>query len=181
MRCSGGSDWLAVDDELDAAEQLHLKAGGGDDDVGGDSSRRMLRRSPSGVKRSISAGRDRDLAGSDGLEQVAVRDEAQPLVPGLVGRREVALDGVARRERLRGPARASIGRLVLGFPPRLRGRNRCRAVGSSTGYRMSGARRENPLEPRRDAVARRARDHVARRALHHGDLRRRPWRARERG
>ena len=81
--------------ELDPAEGQQVQPGGGDDDVGLELARPTASRMPRSVKRLDAVGDDRRAAASDRLEQVAVGHGAQPLVPRVVARAEVRVDGVA--------------------------------------------------------------------------------------
>ena len=87
-------DRLAVDAELGAAEQLQVQARRGDDDVGLSSAPGAQ---PDAVSVNVSmwSVTTDGLAVADRLEQVAVGDQAQPLVPRVVARAEVRVDVVA--------------------------------------------------------------------------------------
>ena len=93
----GDRDRLAVDGDRHAAEQLHDQPGGGDDDVGLKLAAAFQR---DAVLREAGdpVGDDLDLAAADRLEQIGVGDEADALVPGIVGRTEMAIDVVAGRQ-----------------------------------------------------------------------------------
>src|ERR1700685_4053467 len=81
-------DRLAVDLDLNPAHQPQLESGRGDDDVGFELLARRQTQGGLGGGFAL-AGDDRRLAGAQRREQVAVGDEAQTLVPGLVARVEV--------------------------------------------------------------------------------------------
>ncbi len=96
-------DWRAIDDKVDAAEQLYPQPGRGNDDVGldlcaGGQFDAMLR------KRLDPVGDDRSAPGTHRLEQIAVGHQAKPLIPRIVGWREMRLHVVRLTQRLAHPA-----------------------------------------------------------------------------
>src|SRR5205814_8173894 len=89
-------DVAAVHGERDPAEGEQLESGGGDDDV--------RREFGAGLQAHPGPGELRDPVGhhghpvpADRVEEVTVRDAAQPLVPRVVPRLEVGVDVVAGR------------------------------------------------------------------------------------
>ena len=85
--------WLSsiaalVDRELDAAEHPHLEAGRGHHDVGVELLARAQRDPALGERLDV-IGDDRGAARLDRREQIAVRHEADALIPHGVARREV--------------------------------------------------------------------------------------------
>ena len=96
-------DLLAVDADPDAAQRLQLDAGRGDDDVGVEVSA-GAQRDAGGVHVVDVIGHHVDVARRDGLVEVAVEDEAHPLIPRVVRRREMGVDVVARGQVLLGDA-----------------------------------------------------------------------------
>ena len=87
-------DLLAVEADRRAPERLQLQAGGGDDDVGVEVLSR-IQRDAGGVDVVDVVGHQFDAAGADRREQVAVGDQAHALVPRVVARLEVHVDGIA--------------------------------------------------------------------------------------
>ena len=95
----GEIDARAVDAQLEAAEELHLQAGRGHDDVGCEFLARF--QLDAALREALDViGDDRHAPGIDFAEQIAVRHEAEPLVPGIVARREMRRDIVVRSELL---------------------------------------------------------------------------------
>ena len=86
---------LAVDVERDPAERLQVQSCRGHDDVGLEHLTGLELDALLGEP-DDSVGDHRGLAVADGLEQVGVGHCAQPLVPRVVGRVEVLVDGKAR-------------------------------------------------------------------------------------
>ena len=74
---------LAVDDEVDVAQDVQVEAGGGDDDVGLELLAGLQQDARFGEAVDL-VGDHRGLAGRDALEQVAVRHEGDALAPGPV-------------------------------------------------------------------------------------------------
>jgi hypothetical protein len=120
----GEFDRAAVDADLHAAEHLQNEPGGGDDDVGLNSlpSFSLM---PLLVKLSISLVTTEARFFLDRPEQVAIGHQAEPLIPGIVARREMRSDVVVRAERhphaaedqLLDPIRLAPGELEEIHPP----------------------------------------------------------------
>ena len=151
--------------------RLSFEAGRDDDDVG------RQRRSrgeadPVGDEAVDRVGGDRGAAGADRAEQVAVGNEADALVPGVVARREVGVRiavGADLGRCQRDEALLDLGRSAAREPVVVRAdqdvlpaRDRVRETGG-----------QDAQQHFRDAVARRPRDDVGRRALQHRHMRRR--------
>jgi hypothetical protein len=163
-------DLLAVDRQDHAAEQLQVEAGGGDDDVG----RQVL------AARELQArlGERVDAVGdhlrrpvAEGAEQVAVRDDAEPLLPRVVGRAEVLVDREALGQRVDvQPADEAAGRTgeALAEAERRPGHGDV-----ATAVQLEGALLvlDDALGQLGERVDPRDRHDVGRRALQHGDLR----------
>jgi hypothetical protein len=92
----GDVDRRAVDRQLDAAEEQQVQPGGGHDDVGLELTARRQPDARLGERVDL-VGDDLGGPRGDRLEQVAVGDDAEPLVPRVVAGREVGVDVVARR------------------------------------------------------------------------------------
>src|SRR5258706_2944371 len=90
-------DGLAVDRKLDPAEEQQLDAGRGDDDVGLELGARPQPHPLLGERVDV-VGDQRRGAVPDGLEEVAIGREAEPLVPGVVPGSEVGVDVVSGRQ-----------------------------------------------------------------------------------
>ena len=97
--CRGQIYARTVDADLETAEQLHLQARRGDDDVGLEF---LTRLQPYSILREAldMIGDDRHAPGVDLAEEIAVRHEAETLIPGIVARREMGRDVVVRPELL---------------------------------------------------------------------------------
>ena len=166
----GQVDGLAVHGQRHPAEREQAQPGRGDDDV-------RVQLGPGGQpdpglgERLDRVGHHRRPARPDRGEQVAVRDEAEPLVPGVVRGPEVGVDRVAVRQ-LPAYARPSAAAASAGAPAARAGRAaicmptflpRPRRVASLSGSRLCSSPAARPG---------RQRHHVARRALQHRHVRR---------
>ena len=89
----GGIDLFAVHADRGPAQRLQLQARGGDDDVGVEMPA-GLERDTGGVEMVDVVGDHVGAAGADGVVEVGVGDQAHPLIPGVVARLEVDVDGV---------------------------------------------------------------------------------------
>ncbi|CAB4923947.1 unannotated protein [freshwater metagenome] len=102
---------LTVQRQFDTPERLELQSGCGDDDVGGDLVTRF-QPDPVGGDLGYPVGHHGRAAGANGLEEIAVRHDAQPLVPRGIRRLEVLVDIVSTRKlRLRHRSEHPAGRL----------------------------------------------------------------------
>ena len=128
-------------------------------------------RMPFLVKVSISLVTTEARFSLDRLEQVAVGHQAQPLVPGIVARREMRGDVVVRTERhldaaedqLLDPRRLAPGELEEIHAPQ---------HVAPADQMIGELRRQIAPQFVGERILRRTRDHVGRRALQHGDMRR---------
>ena len=116
-------------------------------------------------------GDDLGAAGGDLREQVAVGDQAEALVPGVVARVEVGVDRIARRQ--------SGGDRLAEQAPHQPGEAAAEAVAQhlqgdvlGADQRVGDPRGQPAAQRDRDAVAGRERGHVGRRALQHRHARR---------
>ncbi len=98
----GQLDLSAVDTELDPTGGEQVEAGRGDDDVGLDLLPGPQLHPALGEGLDL-VGHDRGLTMAETPEQVAVRDQTDPLVPGVVARLEVGVDVDAPIGRELGP------------------------------------------------------------------------------
>lgn len=165
----GDGNGLAVDVEIDPAEEPHVQARRRDDEVGVEV--------VAGLERDPGLGEPLDPVGDDGGaavaqrgEEVAVGAEAQALIPRLVRRVEVGVHGIALRQGL-----------GVGLPDECAGGLRegadelhLASLGPDAGEpgdRVSTLLPEQSEEEQRRGVDLRPRYDVGRRALQHGDVR----------
>ncbi|OIQ66792.1 hypothetical protein GALL_516340 [mine drainage metagenome] len=94
----GKIDHAAVDGNVHAAEHLQHKSGRGDDDVGLQLAAILEPDAAWGEGIDL-FGDDRGALLPDGIEQVAVGHQTEPLIPGIVARGEVGRDVVVGPER----------------------------------------------------------------------------------
>ena len=158
---------LAVDGEVHLADGDELEPGRGDDDVRVDA---LAGRQPdAGLVEALDrVGHDRCLARVDRAVQVAVRDQAQPLIPRVVVRREVLLDHLVA-ERVTGHAEQLLAHLV-GVGARAPVEERLQRRVLAARDRVRDTLGQHLAERVRDRVAVRPGDDVGGRALQHGDV-----------
>ena len=175
----GQIDAGPVHAHLQPAHQLHVEPGGGDDDVGPQLLARSQPNAPFGESLDF-VGDHRGRAGLDGREQIGVGDQAQALVPGVVGGREMGGDVVVRAKL--GPGHVDDRRLDLfGLPPGevvepqlhqdiAPAHDGVGQLGRQPGAQIIG-----------ESVLGRPGNHIGRRALEHGHMRCVPGHFRDQG
>lgn len=150
-------------------KELDVESGGRDDDVGLDFLARLEKDARFGEGLDL-VGHHGRLARTEAFEQVTVGHRAQPLVPRVVWRVEVHVDGVPLRqvpahephEKLSGQLRKALAKAPepQSDPGVL-----------VAGQRVGGLGRQYLLQEAGDGVGSRLVDDVRRRALQHGDVR----------
>ena len=166
----GEIDGAAVDADFETADDLEHQPRRGDDDVG--------RKLAAVLQANAVARKGVDLVGDDGgtlladrLEQIAVGHEAEPLVPGIVARREMGRDVVVGAERHLHALEHQLLDLGRPAPAELEEEHPPHHVAPADDM-IGKPRRQIAAQFVGDGVLRRTRHHIGRRALEHGDLRR---------
>ena len=161
-------DGAAVDVDLEAAEHLQIEPGRGDDDVGVELA--AVLQPDAFLSETVDlGGHDRSALVPDRLEQVAVRHQAQPLVPGIVARREMGGHVVVGTERHPDAAEdhlLDLGRLAA---RELEEEHAPEHVAPADHLIGEFGRQLRPQFVG-DGILRRPRHHIGRRALQHGDV-----------
>ena len=164
----GRIDAVVVHVQLHPSHHGEREPGSGDDDVSG----QLLARSQCdalGRETLDRIGDDFGIATADGVEQIGIGHQADALVPRIVGRLEIALNGVAVGK-LCAHAIEDGGLDLRGLAPRITiGRDAkpdALPLGDAVGERL----RQMFVRPAGDGILRRACDDIGRRTLQHGDL-----------